>query len=58
MNENDILFDELCDLLFPDLDEAMDREAEHLMGEHKINPELMTRIVEAFLCKRARQVEQ
>ena len=58
MNENDILFDELCDLLFPDLDEAMDREAEHLMGELKINPELMTRIVEAFLCKRARQVEQ
>lgn len=58
MNENDILFDELCDLLFPDLDEAMDREAEHLMGEHKINPELMTRIVGAFLCKRARQVEQ
>ena len=57
MNENDLLVDELCDTLFPELDEAVDREAEHLMSEHNINSELMIRIVEAFLYKRAKQVE-
>ena len=57
MDNNDLIFDELCDLLFPELDEAVDREAEHLMSEHKINPELMARVVEAFLMKRAKQVE-
>ena len=45
MNENDLLFDELCDTLFPELDEAVDREAEHLMNEHNINSELMIRII-------------
>ena len=57
MNDNDLLFDELCDLLFPELDEAVDRESEHLMSEHNINSELMVRIIEAFLYKRAKQVE-
>ena len=57
MNENDLLFDELCDTLFPELDEAVDREAEHFMNEHNINSELMIRIIEAFLYKRAKQVE-
>jgi hypothetical protein len=57
MNDNDLLFDELCDLLFPEFDEAVDREAEHLMEEHNINSELMVRVIEAFLYKRAKQVE-
>ena len=58
MNEHDLVFDKLCELLFPELDEAMDREAEHLMDEHSINPELMNNILEAYLLKRAKQVEE
>jgi len=58
MNENELVFDKLCEVIFPDLDEAIDREAEHLMEEHGVNHELMVQIIEAFLYKRAKQVEQ
>mgnify|MGYP003135544292 FL=1 len=57
MNEHELVFDKLCETLFPELDEAVDREAEHLMEEHNINHELMVQIIEAFLYKRAKQVE-
>jgi|TARA_R100001129_G_scaffold122565_1_gene85370 hypothetical protein len=57
MNEHELVFDKLCEMLFPELDEAVDREAEHLMEEHNINHELMVQIIEAFLYKRAKQVE-
>ena len=50
MNDNELVFDKLCDVL--------DREAEHLMDEHNINHDLMIQIIEAFLYKRAKQVEQ
>ena len=57
MNEHELVFDKLCEMLFPELDEAVDREAEHLMEEHNINHELMVQIIEAFPYKRAKQVE-
>ena len=57
MSEHELVFDKLCEMLFPELDEAVDREAEHLMEEHNINHELMVQIREAFLYKRAKQVE-
>jgi|TARA_X000001388_G_scaffold53071_2_gene38734 hypothetical protein len=57
MSEHELVFDKLCEMLFPELDEAVDREAEHLMEEHNINHELMVQIIEAFLYKRAKQVE-
>ena len=56
MSEHELVFDKLCEMLFPELDEAVDREAEHLMEEHNINHELMVQIIEAFLYKRAKQV--
>ena len=49
MSEHELVFDKLCEMLFPELDEAVDREAEHLMEEHNINHELMVQIIEAFL---------
>ena len=58
MNDNELVFDKLCDVLFPEFDEAIDREAEHLMDEHNINHDLMIQIIEAFLYKRAKQVGQ
>ena len=57
MSEHELVFDKLCEMLFPELDEAVDREAENLMEEHNINHELMVQIIEAFLYKRAKQVE-
>ena len=57
MSEHELVFDKLCEMLFPELDEAVDREAEHLMEEHNINHELMVQIIEAFLYMRAKQVE-
>jgi hypothetical protein len=57
MSEHELVFDKLCEMLFPELDEAVDREADHLMEEHNINHELMVQIIEAFLYKRAKQVE-
>ena len=58
MNENELIFDKLAEFLFPELDEAMDREAQHLTGEHNINMELMNDLLDAWLLKRARQVEE
>ena len=58
MSDNELIFDKLCEVLFPELDEAIDREAEHLMDEHNINHDLMIQIIEAFLYKRAKQVQQ
>ena len=58
MNENELIFDKLAEFLFPELDEAMDREAQHLMGEHNINMELMYDLLDAWLLKRARQVKE
>ena len=54
MSDNELIFDKLCEVLFPELDEAIDREAEHLMDEHNINHDLMIQIIEAFLYKRAK----
>tara|TARA_R100001082_G_C4300020_1_gene131971 strand:- start:432 stop:605 length:174 start_codon:yes stop_codon:yes gene_type:complete len=56
MNENELVFDKLAEVIFPDLDEALDRESEHLMKEHSINPELMIDLIESWLTKRAKQV--
>ena len=58
MSDNELIFDKLCEVLFPELDEAIDREAEHLMDEHNINHDLMIQIIEAFLYKRAKKVQQ
>ena len=58
MNESELIFDKLAEFLFPELDEAMDREAQHLMGEHNINMELMNDLLDAWLLKRARQVKE
>jgi len=58
MNENELIFDKLAEFLFPELDEAIDREAQNLMGEHNINMELMNDLLDAWLLKRARQVEE
>jgi len=58
MNESELIFDKLAEFLFPELDEAMDREAQYLMGEHNINMELMNDLLDAWLLKRARQVEE
>tara|TARA_R100001129_G_scaffold94012_1_gene63959 strand:+ start:947 stop:1120 length:174 start_codon:yes stop_codon:yes gene_type:complete len=56
MNENELVFDKLAEVIFPDLDEALDRESEHIMKEHGINPELMIDLIESWLTKRAKQV--
>ena len=56
MNENELIFDKLAEVIFPDLDEALDRESEHIMKEHGINPELMIDLIESWLTKRAKQV--
>ena len=58
MNENELIFDKLAEFLFPELDEAIDREEQNLMGEHNINMELMNDLLDAWLLKRARQVEE
>ena len=58
MSDNELIFDKLCEVLFPELDEAIDREAEHLMYENNITHDLIIQIIEAFLYKRAKQVGQ
>ena len=56
MNENELIFDKLAEVIFLDLDEALDRESEHIIKEHGINPELMIDLIESWLTKRAEQV--
>ena len=58
MSDNELIFDKLCEVLFPEFDEVIDNLASHLMDEHNINHDLMIQIIEAFLYKRAKQVEQ
>jgi|TARA_R100001594_G_scaffold149526_1_gene207602 hypothetical protein len=58
MNENELVFDKLAELVFPDLDEAVDRELEMIMEEHGINTQLMVDLVESWFLKRAKQVEE
>ena len=58
MNENELVFDKLAELVFPDLDEAVDRELEMIMEEHGINTQLMIDLVESWFLKRAKQVEE
>ena len=58
MSDNELIFDKLCEVLFPEFDEAIDREAEYLMEEHNIDWDLMIQVIEAFLYKRGKQVEQ
>jgi len=58
MDNNELVFDKLCEVLFPEFDEVIDSLASHLMEEHNINHDLMIQIIEAFLYKRAKQVEQ
>ena len=49
ITESDITFDNLADDVFPLLEEAIDREAEHIMDEFGIHPELMVKLIEAWL---------
>ena len=58
MNENELLFDKLAEVIFPELDESIDDIAEVLMDEHKINVELMVDLVEAWFLKRAKPLEE
>ena len=49
ITESDIIFDNLAEDVFPLLEEALDREAEHIMDEFGINPETMVKLIESWL---------
>ena len=49
ITESDIIFDNLAEDVFPLLEEAIDREAEHIMDEFGINPETMVKLIETWL---------
>jgi hypothetical protein len=49
ITESDITFDNLAEDVFPLLEEAIDREAEHIMDEFGINPETMVKLIETWL---------
>jgi len=49
ITESDIDFDNLAEDVFPLLEEALDREAEHIMDEFGINPETMVKLIETWL---------
>jgi len=49
ITESDIIFDNLAEDVFPLLEEAIDREAEHIMDEFNINPETMVKLIESWI---------
>ena len=49
--------DKLAELVHPDLDEAIERELEHIASEYGLNEELVTIAWETWVLKRANQVE-
>jgi hypothetical protein len=49
ITESDIIFDNLAEDVFPLLEEAIDREAEHIMDEFNISPETMVKLIESWI---------
>ncbi len=49
ITESDIIFDNLAEDVFPLLEEAIDREASHIMDEFNIDPETMVKLIESWL---------
>ena len=49
ITESDIIFDNLAEDVFPLLEEAIDREASHIMDEFNISPETMIKLIESWI---------
>tara|TARA_R110000824_G_scaffold120638_1_gene276189 strand:+ start:431 stop:607 length:177 start_codon:yes stop_codon:yes gene_type:complete len=58
MNENELVFDKLAEVVFPEFDESIEQLSGVLMDEHGINSQLMIDLIESWFLKRAEQVEE
>jgi hypothetical protein len=57
MDTNEMIFDELADALFNDLDDELNELCGHLMEEYKINVDMMARIIDAWHIANAKDKE-
>ena len=56
ITENDIIMDNIADEIFEAIEQAIDFELEYIMNEHGLTVDMINKLYDAWLIKKAKEI--
>ncbi len=56
ITENDVMIDDIADEIFEAIEQAIDFELEHIMNEHGLTIDMINKLYDAWLIKKAKEI--